>query len=856
MIGSTVSHYKILSKLGQGGMGVVYKAEDLRLNRLVALKFLPPESLSETQKQRFLQEARTAALLNHPNICPIFDVGESDGKLFFAMAFIEGKTLPALMNGQPQDIDTAVNITLQLLNGLEEAHKRGVIHRDMKGNNIVITSQGNAYILDFGLALRDGHTRLTEGAGILGTPSYMSPEQAQGLPVDHRTDLWSVGVVLYEMLTGRVPFRREQDWAVVHGIIHDPLPPIRALRPELPESMQRVVEIALAKNPDERWQSAQQFAAQLRLARGGVMPSKAANATTVVLHSRSPSTPAVGRRNLITGAAVVAVGAVGYGVWKNYFSTPIPMEKHIAVLPFNVIGNNELVHSISDGLVESLTAKLSQLEPLLGKVFVIPASEIRARKITSAEQAHRIYGATLVITGSALLTNNLIEFTVSLIDPVKMRTLDAKSFDFDAKDPIALRDGALNNVMALLQLPLTQAAKTNMAEGETTTPVAYEEYLKGTGYLARYDIKGNLDKSIESFHRAIEKDQRYALAYAGLGNAYTRKSIQTAEKHWQIRAIEYGEKAVQLAPSMGLTHSGLGRIYQEFGKEDAAIAELQKALQLNPGDAEAYRSLATVQANRGKLKEAEELYLDAIARRPGDWFGHLLLGRFYMQQSRSADAEASFKRALSITPDNEIMLRTLGGFYSIMGRYREARELLLKVIKTDPTARSYSGLGMVYLDERRFQEAATALEAARDLDSSAYTIWGNLGIVYSFIPEKKHEAQKTILRAVELGNRLLEVTPKNYRIRLNLAEYYAHLKQKEQAQEQLKAIPEAVHNQYLTNFILVYELIGQRSTAIRYFNQLASESSVKETKNDPFLQTFWNDPVVQSIVEKKWRGLK
>ena len=172
---------------------------------------------------------------------------------------------------------------------------------------------------------------------------------------------------------------------------------------------------------------------------------------------------------------------------------------------------------------------------------------------------------------------------------------------------------------------------------------------------------------IRNAHRAIENDSRYALAYAGLGNAYTRKSIQTAERHWQIRAIENGEPAVQLAPNIGPPHSGLGRIYLEFGKEDSAIAELHKALQLNPGDAEAYRSLATVQANKGRWKEAEALYLDAIARRPGDWYGHLLLGRFYMQQSRPSDAEVSFKQALSITPDNEIMLRTLSGFYSIMG---------------------------------------------------------------------------------------------------------------------------------------------------------------------------------------------
>ena len=864
MIGSTISHYKITGKLGQGGMGIVYKADDTRLNRPVALKFLSRESIEEKHRLRFLNEARAAAQVRHPNICPIYDIDESDGEMFIAMAFIEGQTITNLGGGQPMPFETAVDYTMQILNGLEEAHKNGIIHRDIKSSNIVVDHQGHVYILDFGLALVEGGERLTVGAGIIGTPSYMSPEQAQGLTVDHRTDLWSTAVMLFEMLTGRTPFARGQDWAVVHAIIHDPLPPLNALRPAIAWPLQQVVETALSKDPNERWQSAGKFAAELRRTQQNT--ANLSNAPTMVMMPSSQLPPqsqasqsGPSRRMLISGAGLATVAAGGLGLWKSGLLEQKPIQpegSHIAVLPFNVIGENSEVRVIADGLVESLTVKLSQLEEFQSKVFVIPASEIRSRNITSPGEARRIYGATLVIAGSAELMKDMLQFTVSLIDAKTLRLMSAANFDFNVNNLILLRDGVLKGILSLLQIKLSQAGGKVTTEGETGTPEAYSDYLKGTGYFARYDVTGNIDKALASYQSAVKKDPTYALAYAGLGDVYLRKALDSGDKAWSNLAVESAERAVKLGPNLAIAHSRLGKVYRSFGKEDEAIPELQKALTLSPGFAEAYRELADLLKNKGRFKEAESLYLEAVAKAPQDWYGQVLLGYFYREQARYKEAEDAFQKALNLTPDNAVVHRTLAALYFDLGKYKENREWLERSLKFEPTARVYSSLGIAYMYERRYQKAAEAIETSIRLDASRYSSWGNLGIVYSFLPDKKGKSKETLEHAVELAKKMLEVTPKEYRIRKNMAEYYARLENPNQASIELGMIPEDQRRIYLPDFVLVYELCGRRPKAIEYFNQLPNEAAVRGVKNDPSLEQFWQDPSVQKIVSAKWRSLR
>lgn len=842
MIGSTISHYRIVSQLGKGGMGVVYKAEDTRLERPVALKFLPPESLEEQDKERFLREARTAALIHHPNICPIYDVDEVDGQLFFAMAFLDGQTISRLIGGRPMDTRKAIDIAIQIASGLEEAHKSGIVHRDIKSNNIVVTERGHAYILDFGLALRPGSSRLTATGGVIGTPSYMSPEQAQGQAIDHRTDIWSLGVVLFEMLTGRLPFQRDRDIAVVHAIVHDPAPSISR-----PAGLQHILEVALAKDPAQRWQTAREMADELRRVQGTAVSQGDMSTVTMLM-------PVKRSRRWLLAAAVVSMVLLAVVAYYWQRGTAVK-EQHIAVLPFEIIGGDEGVRAIADGLVETLTSKLTDMEQFHGKLLVVPASEIRASKIGSAAQARRMYGANLVVTGSAQRLQSLIQFAVNLVDPVKMRQIGARSFDFDATNAILLRDTALNGVLGLLEFQLTPAAQRSIRQGETSNSSAYAEYLKGRGYLVRLDIKGNIDLALDSFLNATKKDPQYALARAGLAEAYMRKATLTADKYWSDKALENAEQAVQIDQNLAAAHTNLGEVYARRGREDDAIREFQQALNLSPQNADAHRELAIVYANLGRFQEAESSYLEATKRRPTDWLTYIHLARFYRQRGRYSEAESVYQRAKVLTPDNAIIYRNLAAVYRAQGKYSNARAELQTALKIEPDPRAYSALGVAYYYEHRFQEAASAFEAAIDLDSSSYTAWGHLGMVYQRIPSQKGRVQSALRKAIELGEKWVEFTPKDYDARANLAEYWARLGETKNANEEITKIPENLRPLYSSRILLVYELLGMRQKALDCVRDLKDPAVLNDIKNDPDLTVLWSEPSVQETVRRLQKEL-
>ena len=853
MTGKTISHYEIEEKLGQGGMGVVYKARDVRLGRVVALKFLPPGSVDPAHRKRFIEEARNASFIQHPNICPVHDIGEADGQLFLAMAHIDGVTLSSLTAGSQMEIHRAIAIAVQVASALEAAHKHGIVHRDIKSSNIMVTASGHAYVLDFGLAFRSGSTRLTTEGGIAGTPSYMSPEQAQGAAVDHRTDVWSLGVVLFEMLTGRLPFKRDSDWAAVHAIIHDPAPAIGELRPEVNESVREVIRGALEKDPANRWQSAAAMAVEL-----GGSPSILSEAPTQVLpryDGLKGAGATVNRRRWVAGAAAAAVVTGGVGIawrqgWLPGTGVADTGEKNIAVLPFLVIGDNVDVRAIADGLVESITARLSQLDQFQGKLLVIPSSEIRSRKINSAEDARKIYGANLVITGSALLVAGVIQFTVTLVETAKMRNLGARTFEFDLKNPSMLRDGAMEGVFKLLEVQMTLEPKQKSTDGETANAQAYADFLKGSGYLARYDVPGNIDLAVASLQQATKKDPNYANAYGSLARAFLRKARSSGEKHWADRAVEAAQKGVKLAPDVGSTHVSLGEVLRNFGKEDEAIEELQKGMKLSPGNAEAYRNLAQVLTNIGRVTEAETLYREAIKRHPTDWYAHFRLAMLCRTLRRYDEAEKEFKQALNLAAGNVLVLVNLATMYMKQARYPEARILLQDGLKSSKAAATYSTLGLVYYYEHRFKDATDSLEAAVDLDSANFMFQGNLGIVTNWTPGKQAASEPAFRRAIELGEKMLQVTPRDYSIRADLAEYYAHLKDPVKAAYNLEQIPAPLRSNFTVNFALVYELLGKRKEALAALKGLTDPSAFNEIRDDADLKQLWADPELQALVAR------
>jgi tetratricopeptide (TPR) repeat protein len=840
-------------------MGVVYAAEDTRLNRPVALKFLPQDRLDEKEKIRFLNEARTAAAARHPNICPIYDVEEADGKIFIAMALVDGETLSARISRGALRQQEAIAIAHQVVSGLEAAHAHGIVHRDIKSSNIMVDTRGHVLILDFGLALQAETTRLTVTGVTLGTPAYMSPEQAQGLPMDHRADIWSLGVVLYEMVSGTLPFRKENAAAMLYAIVYDqPLPLTNAS-----EKLRQVLKKALAKAPGDRFQSAGEFAGALKLVE---LPDATATRTvtsampTAVAHRWLSSR---GARTAIAAGVVVMLAGGGYGVYRyvearrgdsaaSSGAKGLPEQKQVAVLPFEVIGTAESTRTVSDGMVEILASALSDAERFHGKISSVPSSEIRRRRITSAEEARQQFGVNLAITGSAQPAGADIEFTISLVDTGKMRQLASSHFVYDPANPLASRDQAVAVVGRLLQFEVTPAERTEIQAGDSRAPAAYSAYLEGRGLLSRFDVAGNVEKATAAFHRAIQEDPGYALAYAGLGSAYWRKTKATGDQEWSRLALTNAERAVKLGDSLTLPHTVLGEIDGGSGREEDAIRELRKAMELSPSNAEAMRQLATVYNNMGRFSEAEALYMRAIQMRPTDVQGHQLAGFFYYQRERYGEAEAEFKKALNLTPDNDMPYRNLGGIYVLEGRYQDAINQYQKALQIRPNAGGWASLGLAYYFQHRYADAVGAGETALDMDSSNYRHWGNLGVYYKWAPGQGKKAAPSLEKAVQMASKFLVTTPKDYSVRADLAEYYARLGKATEAWAEIGAIPNSVRGQVASRLALACELTGKRREAIEFVKTyLKDAASLSQIQNDPDLSGLWNDTVFQQTIRDR-----
>jgi TolB-like protein/predicted Ser/Thr protein kinase len=605
-----VSHYRVTEQLGKGGMGVVYKAHDTNLDREVALKFLAPGAVTDTERKRFVKEAQSAASIHHPNICPIYEIGEHQGQLFFAMALVDGKTISENLLEGPLPFDAALDIAIQVAAGLDRAHRHGVVHRDIKSANIIVEADGHVSILDFGVAQRQGRDRLTETGAAVGTPVYMSPEQAQGLPVDHRSDLWSLAVVLFEMLTGVLPFRGNSQYSVLHAIVTEDPRSVSSARPGVPERLAQFIHKALAKDPDDRWQSAAEMAEQLRQIRRAPATDTQTMRSYVAERAGAARAPAAWHKRVSVFAvsALLTVAAIVFGVGKVRSRYGLPAEKRIAVLPFAVVGNDPSVQPLADGLMETLTSKLSQIDDFQGKLMVVPASEVRGRNIKSAEAALRIYGANLVITGSAQRWGDRIQFTMNIVDAANVRQIASRTFDYEEAQLIALRDGAVNGAVQLLALKISPKAGESLTAGETEVPSAYEEYLKGAGYLARYDLPGNLDRAIASLTQAVQIDPGYARALAALGQAHWRKAVHGSSTVEAQLALDNIQNAIRLDSHSVQARVKLGEIYSESGRPDEAIRELDRVLHTAPHNAEAYRALgqargrAAISASRSCLR--------------------------------------------------------------------------------------------------------------------------------------------------------------------------------------------------------------------------------------------------------------
>lgn len=869
MIGQTISHYKILDKLGEGGMGIVYKARDTKLDRTVALKFLPKHLTSSVKdKQRFIREAKAAAALNHPNICTIYNVDEHKGDPFIVMEIIEGKNLREILKTEKVELRTIVEYTIQIAAALREAHSKGIIHRDIKCDNLMVTPGGRIKVMDFGLAKLKGSVQVTKSGKTVGTISYMSPEQVRGEEVDERSDIWSVGIVLYELLTGKLPFKGDYDHAVMYSILNADPTPASDVTNSIPPELEEIINRCIAKDPTDRYQSAADLSKDLQIVREIVSSDEKKSA---VQHDGNLiQRQMYKRRYILAGSTAVAVILLLMVMFvpdreilqDEFADYPVTESIRLMVLPFTNIGGDPDRQMFCDGLVETITSNLSQIEQDYPDLWVVPAQvhedlsifptdDGQFHFIKSPGEAHRTFGVNYAVTGSLQPVGDQLRLTVHLIDAKNLRQVNSRQIDVEAIDVVALHDKSVELLLTMLNLELGPETREIMKAGYTTVPTAFELYIQGIGNLRRFERIENIDAAIELFRQSVETDPQFALAYAGLGQAYWRKYEYTGESEWLEKADEHALKAHDLNNELTQVNITLGMINRGTGQYELAIENFNNVLAVDPTNADAYRELARVYESVGDINEAESTNKRAIRLKPDDWAGYGALGTFYFRHNRYDEAIEQFRKVIEITPDNHHGYSNLGAMFYFQGQYDEARGMFEKSLELSETFDATSNLGTLYYIQGKYGEAAQMYKRALDIHDGHYMVWGNLGSAYYWTPDERDKAYPVYEHAIELAEDLKRNNPSDYYVLIDLAGYSEKLGKKEDAKVYIYKALELSQDNTVIMFSAgtILERLGEREEALNWIMKaIENGHSKSEIMNQPELQELINDERFQEFV--------
>jgi serine/threonine protein kinase/Tfp pilus assembly protein PilF len=677
MIGKTISHYKILERIGGGGMGVVYKAEDTKLKRLVALKFLPPAFATDpTTKERFIHEAQSASALQHNNICAIHEIDETeDGQMYIVMDYYEGETLKLKIEKGKLKIDESMDIAIQIAQGLQKAHEKGIIHRDIKPANIMITTDGEARILDFGLAKFKGQTKITKSGSTVGTVAYMSPEQAKGDEVDNKSDIWSTGVMLYEMQTGKLPFDADYDQALIYSIINEEPEPLNI---ESPDALKSIIEKCLEKNPSDRYQDASDLLADLNTIKDG----------TSALQKGKVFTKNKLKPILLT-IAVLAVIVIGYlfiplSVSEKTKVTGTKWDNSIAILPFHDLSREGDQEWFCDGMTEQIISNLAKL-PRLKVIARTSVLKFKKTEKTIPEIGKELNVAH-ILEGSILKFGNRIRVTAQLIKTNDGFHVWSDDFDKEYQELFDIQDEVSEAIATNLLATLSPQDKKEIKTNRPSNTKAYEYYMKGKYFHTKFWSSFRQEDwrtSEEMFKKAITLDPNFADSYASLADVYNTfynwfaETDEEKDKYMQLQET-YLDTAFNLDSNSAEVYMVKGYVHEAKNEFAEAYESLKRAIEINHNHEGAYNGLGIFYAARGLQNLTIKFHSKVIELNPLSTSNYQMRGYSYYLMREYDKAEIDYRTVLEIEPNDGAALFRLSRLLIERKRYDEANEMCAK----------------------------------------------------------------------------------------------------------------------------------------------------------------------------------
>jgi serine/threonine protein kinase/Tfp pilus assembly protein PilF len=854
--GRNFGHYEILRLLGRGGMGEVYLARDKTLKRFVAIKIISPQLLENSEQvRRFQKEASFAAALNHPNICTIHETGEIDGLTYICMEHVEGDTLRHYISSREVTIQEVLDIAIQIADALDEAHKKNVIHRDIKTSNVLLTPRKFVKILDFGLAkqlprfkgdhLSDTSTdSLLTGPGnpIRGTTAYMSPEAILGKQVDNRSDIFSFGVVLYEMLTGRLPFTGNSATEIMDEILHKDATVVTRYNDKVPDALVHILKKMLEKDPENRYQSVHEVWIDLRRLRDESFRTGTITPTQVDQVRSYPK-----RNWILPGAIILAVLClILYFVLHKSFkpSSTTHVEtaakkKAIAVLPFRYSGDPEhkyFAQLVTDALIAGLES-----EPGLA---IAPYGTVKDYNNATNQVISRELGVDWIVKGTFTNQDSTLVIKSEMLS-AKGETLWNQEISASADRLVSTLETLKTSLLAKLEEGKSSAKAIDLLR--TPNMDAYKYYVEARNRQEQWDKEENLEEAMVLYRKAIEIDPDFAAAHAGLAQALVNKYLNLRTPSILVEAIAEANKGITQDPNLPETLLASGLVQLQTGNSVEARISFSKALDLAPGNDAACRSIASAQEELGRQDDAKKMYERAIELRPNYWRNHYALGRFlYISVGNFDEAKLHLLKANELYPEGSSPLVVLGLIALARGELNTAEAYFRKVLDRGPDFYALTNLGLIYYCQQKYDLALRTWQAAIQQAPDDSTIQSNIADAYRAMGEQT-KAREHYLLAINGYRRAIASNAKDYDSRAGLAMAMSALGRCEEAREEIRTVlgEQSKNPELAANAAVTAARCGDHKWAVQIVLDSISTENLREIRFHPDLETIRQVPEVK-----------